>query len=151
MEIYIFSLYYSYLSPSKMLFTNLWDPLRCKNRNNHRFTQPDEVNPTELPNNETTPDENHQYNGTTPSYATQPSLLHSLLIDASVTLELFPLCHHIDPGAVDCVANTSNFPKVNLMASDDAIFSVYQDWVHQNTSTHLDGGSNEYGKWKYRF
>ena len=43
-----------------------------------------------------------------------------------------------------------NLPKVLLKASNDKLFSVYQDWMQQNPGTHLDGGINEYGKWKDR-
>ena len=34
------------------------------------------------------------------------------------------------------------------MAADDTISIVYQDWVHQNPGTHLDGGIEEDGKWQ---
>ena len=34
------------------------------------------------------------------------------------------------------------------MTSDDALFGVFQDWVHQNPGTHLYGGIYEDGKWQ---
>ena len=38
-----------------------------------------------------------------------------------------------------------------LTAARDMIFDVYQDWVHQNPGTYLDGGIEEDGKWKKRW
>ena len=34
------------------------------------------------------------------------------------------------------------------MDASDALFGVYQDWVHQNPGTHLYGGIREDGKWQ---
>ena len=34
------------------------------------------------------------------------------------------------------------------MAADEKLFVVYQDWVHQNTGTHLDVGIEEDVKWQ---
>ena len=31
------------------------------------------------------------------------------------------------------------------------ILGVYQDWMHQNTGEHLDGGIPEDGKWQARW
>ena len=33
-----------------------------------------------------------------------------------------------------------DLPREITTAADDKIFSIYQDWVHQNIETHLDGG-----------
>ena len=43
-----------------------------------------------------------------------------------------------------------DLPRVCLMAADNSLFGVYQDWVHQNTGTNLDVGINEDVKWKAR-
>ena len=37
------------------------------------------------------------------------------------------------------------------MAADDKLFSVYQDWVHQNPGTHMDSGIEEDDKWQQRW
>ena len=42
----------------------------------------------------------------------------------------------------------SDLEVFRLMAADDAIFGIYQYWLHQNPGTHLDGGIHEYGKWQ---
>ena len=36
----------------------------------------------------------------------------------------------------------------SLMSAYDKIFGVYQDWVHHNPGTHVDGGIEEDGKWQ---
>ena len=38
------------------------------------------------------------------------------------------------------LVSESNLPGYCLTATDDMLFGVYQDWVHQNPSTHLNGG-----------
>ena len=45
----------------------------------------------------------------------------------------------------------ANIPGVLLMADNDALFSVYQDWLHQNTGIQLDGRINKDGKWQARW
>ena len=37
------------------------------------------------------------------------------------------------------------------MNADDALLSVYQDWVHKNPGINLDGGINEGRKWQARW
>ena len=44
-----------------------------------------------------------------------------------------------------------DLPGEILTAADDKIFGVYQDWVHKNPRTHLDGGIEEDGKWQDRW
>ena len=46
--------------------------------------------------------------------------------------------------------SADDHPKVHLKAAANELFGVYQDWVHQNNGTHLDGGITEGGKWQYR-
>ena len=50
------------------------------------FARPDEVNPTYLSNNNTTPAENHQENFDMPPQGTQIPLPHSFLTEVSVAL-----------------------------------------------------------------
>ena len=116
------------------------------------FAQPDEPDPTDLADEKITPVENHQDNGATTTHSTQPSLPHSPLIDGSVASEPPPLPLRPRVDAVDAahLLSTANHPEVCLKAADDALFSVYQDWVHQNTGTHLDDVINEDGKWQDR-
>ena len=35
-----------------------------------------------------------------------------------------------------------------LMSPNNNFPGVYQDWIHQNSGTHLDGGIDENGKWQ---
>ena len=44
------------------------------------------------------------------------------------------------------IASESDLPKDILTAVYDMLFAIYQDWVHQNPFTHLDGGIEEDGK-----
>ena len=37
-------------------------------------------------------------------------------------------------------ASTGNLPRDIHMESNNMLSRVYQDWVHQNPDTHLDGG-----------
>ena len=49
------------------------------------------------------------------------------------------------------LASMGNLPRKILMTANDMIFGVYQDWVHQNPRTHMDGGIEEGGKWQERW
>ena len=114
------------------------------------FTHTNKVDPTELDINDTTLAENHQDNGAMQPLITQPSSPHLLPTDTSDALELPPLRPHIDAGAAARQASMDDLPRVCLMAADNSLFGVYQDWVHQNTGTNLDVGINEDVKWKAR-
>ena len=57
---------------------------------------------------------------------------------------------HVDASDTYCLASKGELPGVCLMAADNALFGIYQDWVHQNTDIHLDGGIDEDGKWQAR-
>ena len=41
-----------------------------------------------------------------------------------------------------------DLPDFCLLGADYMLYGVYQDWVHQNTGYHLDGGISEDSKWK---
>ena len=45
-----------------------------------------------------------------------------------------------------CLSIKSNLPGDHPIAADDMLFNIYQDWVHQNPGTHLNGGIEEDGK-----
>ena len=57
----------------------------------------------------------------------------------------------IEVSAAALLVSEGDLPGVRLMAANDALFGVYQDWVHQIPGIHLDGGINEGGKWQARW
>ena len=89
------------------------------------FTQPNEVDPMDITDDETTPAENYQDNGASTSHGIQPSLPHSPLKDALVTSEPPLLRPNIDFGNAARLASTDDHPKVHLRAADNAPFSVF--------------------------
>ena len=66
---------------------------------------------------------------------------------ALVTTDKNPLRPRVD---VTRQAITEDHPEVRLKAAENAIFSISQGWVHQNTGNHLDGRIKEDGKWQDR-
>ena len=58
---------------------------------------------------------------------------------------------HSYASAAAQLAIDSDLKVVRLTDADDVLFGVYQDWVHQNSGTHLDGVINEDVKWQYRW
>ena len=50
--------------------------------------------------------------------------------------------------ASDRLAIKSDLNEACLTADDDVLFGIYQDWVHQNPGTHLDGGLEDNVKWQ---
>ena len=44
------------------------------------------------------------------------------------------------------LVSESYIKGIRLTSAGNTIFGVYQDWVHQNPGTHLDGGIDEDGK-----
>ena len=83
-------------------------------------------------------------------YITQPSLPHSPLTYAPVTLELPMICLRINSGADVHLAITSNQPKAYPKEPGDMLFSVTQDWLNQNVGTYMDGGIKKFGEWQDR-
>ena len=110
------------------------------------FTQPDDINPTDIYNNNTTLAENHRDNGALPPHVTQTSPPHSPLIDALVAPDEPPLGPRVDVGNVDRLVINADPPKVRLKSASNTLFGVHQDWVHQNPGNNLDGGIKEDGK-----
>ena len=72
----------------------------------------------------------------------------SLPVDAANATESPPPGVWEDESEASCLASIGNLPGENLMAVDDNILGVYQDWLHKNTGTHLDGRIKEDGKWQ---
>ena len=106
----------------------------------HISNQPNELNSTEIANDETTSAENHEYNGASPPHGTIPSLPQSPLTYASIATDE-PLTRPlVEAGNDSQIAYMADHPKVHPKAANDALFGIYQDWVHQNTGNHLDSG-----------
>ena len=95
---------------------------------------------TELANAKTDPTKNHQYNGDTPPLGTQPCSLHSPLTYTLVTPVYPPPCPRFEAIYDAFIARSGDLPDVCLLGADKILFGVYQDWAHQNTRNHLDGG-----------
>ena len=51
-------------------------------------------------------------------------------------------------GDIALQALERDLPDVGLLGADCMKYGVYQDWEHQNTGDHLDGGIAEDGNWK---
>ena len=75
---------------------------------------------------------------------TQPPFQYSLLVDAP---DSPPQRLHKDASDITQLSSEGDLPGYHLTATDENLFSVYQDWVHQNPVTHLDDGIEEDGKW----
>ena len=115
------------------------------------FTQPDKLDPTELAEDGTTLDENHQYNGASPRHVTQPSLSNLPLTYTSVaTDEPLPrLC--VQDSDATRLSRMEDLPEVRLKGADYEFYGVYQHWLHQDPGNNLDGGIKEDVKWKSRW
>ena len=102
----------------------------------------------ELTNTETDPPYNHQDNGSTPPVSTQTSLPQSppeeILVASAKPLQR----PHVEDGDAALQDRNGDLPYVRLLGADYMLYSVYQDWVHQNTGDHLDGGIMEEIKWQ---
>ena len=61
-------------------------------------------------------------------------------------LPLLRLCK--DSRNATRLASERNLPGDSLTSADEHNFRVYNDWVHQNPVTHLDGRIEEDDKWK---
>ena len=104
------------------------------------FNQTHKINSTELAGVETTPSKTLRKNGMTPPILTHPTPPNSPLVYVPEALA-FPLvrtCADADTSATVGLASESNLEGVCLTATANALFGVYQDWVHQNPTTHLN-------------
>ena len=84
------------------------------------FTQPNEIDPMEIFDDKTNPAENHQDNGNIPPHGTQPSSLHSPLIDTSAASELPLLCPRV---------NARDVSRLVIMADQLNAFTLYVPWI----------------------
>ena len=119
------------------------------------FTYPQELDPTDIAGTENTPTETPQDNGVTSPILTHLSLPNSPTVDTPEVPASPPPCTCADASAASCLLSKDKLPGVFLTSVDNALFSVYQNWVHQNPDTQLDGGINKDGKcqviWKTFF
>ena len=70
------------------------------------------------------------------------------LIEVLDTLVSTPQRLHEYESNAACQASKRNLPNDFPTSANDKLFVVYQDWVHQNSGTHLDGDIEEDGKWQ---
>ena len=103
------------------------------------FTQHNNPYSTYLVNAESTPSENHQDNGASPSLCIQSSSPHSPLTNTLVVLYNYLLYPCAEAEDSDILACTADLPEVHLQVSEYILFGVYQYCVHQNPGNHLDG------------
>ena len=99
---------------------------------------------------ETTRTETPQENGVTSPLLTQPSPPNSPPVDVPEDL-YFPLTCSCSVAITSArLQRKRNLNTFRLTAAGNALFGVYQDWLHQNTGTHLDGGIGEDGNGQER-
>ena len=79
-------------------------------------------------------------NGATTPLSTYPSLLCSPQIDTPEYPDTPPPRLCIDTSVSDRLASEGDLLGFRLTGAADALFGVYQYWVNQNPSIHLDGG-----------
>ena len=104
------------------------------------FTQPDEIDHTELADDGATPDENHQYNRASTWNVTQPSLPNSPLTYASVDTDEPTPCPCVEDSDTNHLASMEDPPEVHLRGADNELYGVYQDWMHQDPGNNPDVG-----------
>ena len=86
-----------------------------------------------------------------PLLLTQQTAPQSPPIYTPEALHMASPCLHIDVIAATNLARKDNLPEVYLTSAIYALFSVYQDCVHQNTGIHLNGEIGKDGKWQVRW
>ena len=101
---------------------------------------------TELVDAETNLTKNLQENDTTTPVFTQPSSPHSLLEDTLAAPAETLTCPRVKDRYTATQARAEDLPDVQLLGADDIFFGVYQNWVHQNSGEHFDGGIAEDSK-----
>ena len=84
----------------------------------------------------------------TPPLLTQPSPPNSLQI-GSQEFPTSPLPHtHADASAATRLASESDLEGFFLAIVNDALFGVYQGFIHQNSSSHMDRVIDKDNKWQ---
>ena len=104
------------------------------------FSHTEKLGILELADVETNPPKNLEENGATLPVNTQPSPPHSLTEDTSVASAKSPPCPRVEARDTALQARAGDLPYVGLLGADYMLYGFYQDWVHQNTGEHLDGG-----------
>ena len=68
---------------------------------------------------------------------TQPLYLYTPSVDEPDVLDSSLIGTKEDVSYAARLASVGKLPGDHLMAADDEIFGIYQDWVNQNNGTHL--------------
>ena len=113
------------------------------------FIHPNQLDPTELDEDGTTLEENHQNNGASLPHVIQPSLPNSPLKDASVATDEPSPRPYVEDSDTTRLSITEDLSEVRFRGAYGEIYGVYQNWVHQDSGNNMDGGIKEDGKWKY--
>ena len=79
-------------------------------------------------------------NGVMPKFLTQSYPPNSPLVDAPEVISSPLPCTRMGTSVAVRLTIKSDLEDVHFIASKNSLYDVYQDWVHQNPSTHLDGG-----------
>ena len=112
------------------------------------FTPVHDIDTKELAGGEETPTETLPEDGEMPLLLTQPPSQYSPPLEDPHILDKPPprLCEYAS--AAVCLESKGNLPGYCVTAANDKLFIVDQDWVQQNSGTHLYGGIEEDGKWQ---
>ena len=110
------------------------------------FTPVHNIDITELIEVGATPSETLPDNGETLPIHTQPPSKCSNPVDAPDALDSPPQRHCKDTSNISQAASEVKLPEYFFTDGNDKLFVVYQDWVHQNTGTRLNGRIEECGK-----
>ena len=102
------------------------------------FSHTNELKIPELADAETDPIKNLKENGATPPVGTHPSLPHPPLEYILVSLAEPPPCPCFEDGDAYLQERAEDFLDVRLLGSDYMLYGIYNDWVHQNPSEHLN-------------
>ena len=54
----------------------------------------------------------------------------------------------VEAGNTDLQVQEGDLPDIRLIGANYMLYGVYQDWLHQNSGDHLDGGIEEERKWQ---
>ena len=104
------------------------------------FTLVHKLNTTELGGGGATPAKTLLDDGETLTLHTQLASQSLPSVYAPDALDSPPLPLRKDSNDDARIAKEENLPGDRLTAANDKLFGIYQDWVHQNIGTHLDGG-----------
>ena len=102
------------------------------------YSRINEIEIPEISNAKTDPTENHQDNGSMPTFNSYPSPSHSSPEDTLVAYATPTQRPSIEVGNAALQAQEGDLLDVRLLGANYMIYVIYQDWVHQNPRDHLD-------------